>query len=239
MDDGQLIKVGIANHFDGRSLAFALDYPGCFAFGSEETEALIRIPQAVVAFKNWLDGNTPASWLRNLQDFDIRLLETFDIYTIDGLYEPAQEGKRVGEFFHHDWLSLTGVEIDRGLQVLRWAHQDLYELTANLTDAQIDRKYPDESLSIRGILFHVADTEWRFLDRLSSAPYSKESLPDDPRQRLEVTLWQNEAVLPAFTDKEHVFGHAGELWSPRKVLRRECYHALDHCQHIHRLITSG
>jgi hypothetical protein len=52
MDQGKLIKVGIENNNENRSIAWALDFPGCFAYGSSETEALIRIPQALIAFKS-------------------------------------------------------------------------------------------------------------------------------------------------------------------------------------------
>jgi len=45
MDHSELIKVGVENNYEGRSLAWALDYPGCFDYGSNETEALIRIPK--------------------------------------------------------------------------------------------------------------------------------------------------------------------------------------------------
>ena len=232
-----LIKIGIENNFENRSLAWVLDYPGCFAYGSTETEALIRIPQALVAFKSWLEGFTPDSWLQDLADFDIRLVETFQSHHLNEQYEPAPEGMNVGAWFHHDWLPLTGAEIEHALSVLRWAHQDLYEMAASLTRAQLDQEYPGERWNIRGILGHVANAEWWYLDRLSLTRTRRGELPEEIWKRLEFTLEQTLGAFPPLAGKEDVRGRAGELWSPRKILRRACWHALDHCQHIHKLIT--
>jgi hypothetical protein len=233
-----LIKVGIENNYENRSLAWVLDYPGCFAYGSSETEALVRVPQALIAYKSWLEGYTPESWLQNLADFDIRLVEVYECHSLNDQYEPAAQGMEVNSWFHHDWLPLNEEEIRRSLLVLTWAHQDLYELTAALNQEQLDRTYAGERWSIRGILFHVADAELYYLNRLSLTPYSRQNLSEDVWQALQFTLQQNTAILPTLAGKTVVHGLEGEFWSPRKILRRACWHALDHCQHVHKLITT-
>ena len=238
MQDNKLIKVGIENNNEGRSLAWALDYPGCFAYGSSETEALVRVPQALVAYKSWLDGYTEDSWLQDLADFDIRLVEVYECHFLNDQFEPTAAGKAIHAWFHHDWLPLQEQEIQRGLSVLGWAHQDLYELTAALSDEQLDRTYTNELWSIREILAHVAHAELNYLDHLRQMPLDRTGLPDNVWERLHFTLDQNRSSLPALVGKEDVHGNKGEFWSPRKVLRRACWHALDHCQHIHKLITS-
>jgi uncharacterized damage-inducible protein DinB len=233
-----LLKVAIENNYENRSLAWVLDYPGCFAYGANETEALVRIPQALIAFKSWLEGYTTDSWLQDLADFDIRLVEVYTCHLLNDQYEPAAAGMEVNSWFHNDWLPLNEEEIRKGLSVIGWAHQDLYELTAALTPEQLDRAYPGERWSIREILFHVANAELYYLDRLGLTSYGKHDLPADVYQSLQFTLSQTLAALPKLSGKTDVRGLEGEFWSPRKLLRRACWHALDHCQHIHRLITN-
>jgi hypothetical protein len=234
-----LIRVAVENNIEGRSMANALDLPGCFAYGSEETEALIRMPQAVIAFKTWLDGYTADSWLKKLTDFDIRLIETFKAYKVDDAFQPDENGKlEINAWFHDDWRPLTELEITRGLQVVAWAHNDVLEMTASLTPAQLDRTYPDERWSIRGVMGHIANAEWWYQDRLNLACVERKALPEDVFEKMQLTLANLQGILPKTTGVEMVRGRSGEIWSPRKVLRRSCWHALDHCQHIHQLITS-
>ena len=42
------IRIGIENNNEGRTLAWAFDYPGCFAYGMDEAEALIMLPKALL-----------------------------------------------------------------------------------------------------------------------------------------------------------------------------------------------
>jgi hypothetical protein len=153
-------------------------------------------------------------------------------------YEPATQGLEVGSWFHHDWLPLNETEIQHGLCVVRWAHQDLLELTAALSEAQLEQEHAGERWNIREILRHVADAEWWYLERLSLASCNKEDLPAETWERLNFTLEQYSKVLPALENQENVLGREGEFWSPRKIVRRACWHALDHCQHIHKLLTA-
>ncbi len=233
-----LIRVAVENNIEGRSMASALDLPGCFAYGSEETEALIRIPQAVGAFKTWLDGCTTDSWLKNLTDFDIRLVETFTAYKVNDAFQPDEHGElEINAWFHDDWRPLTELEITRGLQVAAWAHNDIMEMTAALTPAQLDQTFPEERWSIRGVMGHIANAEWWYLSRLGLAQVERKALPEDVLVRMELTLANLHSALPQTAGREDVCGRSGEIWSPRKVLRRSCWHALDHSQHIHQLVT--
>jgi hypothetical protein len=238
MSESKLIKVGIENNFEGRSLAWVLDHPGCFAYGSNETEALVRVPQALVNYKNWLDGYTGESWLKDLGDFDIRLVEVFEDHFLDDQFQPAKTGKGVGAWFHQDWQPLRSEEIEKGLSILAWGHQDLFELTANLNADFMDKTWPEERWSIRGILLHVAGSELFYLNRLSLTSIKSQDLPRDGWQSLQISLNIFQESMRQMVGVEDVRGKDGEFWSPRKVLRRGCWHVLDHCQHIHRLITS-
>ena len=48
------IRVGLENGFEGRSLAWVLDHPGCFAVGQDAAEALLSVPRAVLAYADWV-----------------------------------------------------------------------------------------------------------------------------------------------------------------------------------------
>ena len=71
------IRVGLENEFEGRSLAWVLDHPGCFAYGKDGTEAILRVPQALITYREWIGEKTSPSWLTNQEDFDIALAEVF------------------------------------------------------------------------------------------------------------------------------------------------------------------
>jgi hypothetical protein len=75
-----LIKIGLENDPQGRSQAWTLDYPGCFAYGKDGSEALLIVPAAVLAYQDWLARHTPDSWLKDLGDFDVRTVETWQVY---------------------------------------------------------------------------------------------------------------------------------------------------------------
>jgi predicted RNase H-like HicB family nuclease len=52
------IRIGLENEFEGRSLAWVLDFPGCFAYGKDGSEAILRVPQALLFFQEWLSEKT-------------------------------------------------------------------------------------------------------------------------------------------------------------------------------------
>ena len=94
-----IIRIGLENNFERRSLAWALDLPGCFAYGVTASEALAAMPKAVLGYKAWLESHTSQSWLADLGDFDIRLAEAFEDYTIDKDFELAESRVRGGRVF--------------------------------------------------------------------------------------------------------------------------------------------
>lgn len=233
-----LIKVGLENNPGERSIAWALDLPGCFAYGAEGSEALLHMPRAVMKHQDWVERHTTDSWLADLGDFDIRLEETFEVYTIDETYHLAQEGYEVNAFFRHDWLPLSALEVERGLRLLSWSRADLLAVVGDLTPAKLEEKQPGERWSINGIVGHVGGAEWWYLDRLGCAGLAREDVPPDPLERLSVVRARLVEVLPQLVEVEQVVGHSGEIWSPRKLLRRAVWHELDHVGHISRLALS-
>lgn len=231
------INVGVEKYPGGRSIAWALDYPGCFANGSSDSEAIIRLPDALLRYKDWINSHVTDSWMKDLGDFSVHLADTFEVYSIDAQYELTASGYEVNAWFRHDWKPFTDEDIHRGLLTLQWSRIDLLELTAGLSPEQLNQKFEGERWSILGVLNHVANAEHWYLDRLSLAHTERKNLPSDVYERLLVVREQLNRVLPTLAGSTMVVGVDGEFWSPRKVLRRAAWHEIDHIEHIFKLIA--
>jgi hypothetical protein len=231
-----LIKIGLENDFEGRSLAWLLDFPGCFAYGPDETTALMSVPRRLLEYRDWIGRRTADSWLADLGDFDMRLVETFHCYTIDENYNDAEEGYDVGAWFRHDWKPLSVIETRRAAQMLEWSRQDLMQIINGLSREEMEKNYEGERWSVLGILSHVAGAEWWYMDRLNLSGMTRAQLPRVPFERLELVRNKMLAVLPELAGEEKVVGVQGELWSPRKILRRALWHERDHIEHILKLL---
>jgi hypothetical protein len=233
-----ILAIGLENRLDGRALAWALDYPGCFSEGPDSRTAIVSIPRAFLKYQEWIVRHTTDSWLAGVDDFDVRLVETWQTYRIDphSLAVVAQGGVEVGAWFRHDWKPLTMQEARRGLQMLTWSRADLLATLQDLTPPELDVVRPGERWSIREILAHVALGEWGYLNRLgliSDLPRS--ALPQDPLQSLATVRTRLEQALPDLAGRKQVVGIDGEFWSPRKLLRYALWHELDHIGHILKL----
>jgi len=229
------IRVGLENGFEGRSIAWALDYPGCFAYGQDGAEALLSVPQALLVYADWLGTHTQNSWLADLGNFDVRLVESFEVYSIDPQFDPVPEGYLINAFFRHDWKPLTKTEVDRTQQLLAWSHAELLEFASSLSPEALDAKIPEERWSRLGIVAHVATAKWWLMDRLGLAGTARAELPKDVFERFEFTHERLLEVLPGLAGVEQVVGKDGEIWSPRKLVRRAVWHERDHYFHLLKL----
>lgn len=233
------ILVGLENNNEGyRSLAWALELPGCFAYGSDRTEALANMPRAVVNYARWLEAHTDAPWF-TAESFDIHMEEAFTDIMIDENFDLAPGGYEVNAWFRHDWKPLTGQDVERGLALLGWTRTDLLDIVDGLPADLLDRTYPGERWSVRGILQHIANADLWYLDRLGLAPWTRADLPQEFHERLRLTRTRLEEVLPTLVGVHQVLGAQGEFWSPRKLLRRSLWHERDHTGHILKLLTEG
>ncbi len=219
-------------------MAWALEYPGCFAYGVDSSAAIVNIATAFLIYKGWIGRHAPTSWLADVRDVDVRLSEVFEAYEINSDFEVVAHGdRRINAWFRHDWLPLTRLEVKRGLQVLDFARVDLFNLVINLPDEVLDRAYPDERWTIREVLSHLAGAEWWYLDRLGLAGIARRDLPEDAFERLGVVRRRTVEVLNAAEGSPQVVGVEGEFWSARKLLRRAVWHELDHLEHIQKLLA--
>jgi hypothetical protein len=232
-----ILRVGIESGIEGRTLAWALEHPGCFAYGADGEQAAAGLFQAFSEYAAWIARHDPDPWLEPLEP-QLQVEETWEVYTIDEAYELAPQGYEVNAWFRHDWKPLTGLEIERGLKLLSWSRADLLQAVAPLSPQELESVHTGERWSIAGILGHVGGAEWWYLDRLGLA-FPRAQVPDDPFERLAVVRESLAAQLPGLAGSRLVVGRDGEFWSPRKLLRRAVWHARDHTRHILKLRGSA
>lgn len=226
--------VGLENNFEGRSIAWVLGHPGCLSYGKDGAEALAVVPEAIQAYTRWVMAHTEHSWLPD-EPPTVHLAETWDCYSIDEDFELNSKGYEVNAWFRDDWKPLSTVEVARGLLILAWSRVELLETIQGLSDEVLEQHAPGERWNIIGILKHIANADWWFLDRLGLA-FPRQELPEEPYESLEKVRNHLVQVLPSLVGSKQVVGIDGEFWSPRKLLRRAAYHERDHTTHIKKLL---
>ena len=58
-----MFKIGLENNTEGRSQAWILGHPGCFAYGSTGGEALAAVSAAIQRYRQWISAHTSESSL--------------------------------------------------------------------------------------------------------------------------------------------------------------------------------
>jgi hypothetical protein len=176
-----MFRVGLENNTEGRSLAWVLGHPGCFAFGADGPAALEAVPGAIRDYRRWISEHSSHSWLGG-DEVGFILEETFECYIINDDFELDQQGYEVNAWFRHDWKPLTSEDIQHGLLLLAWGREKLLKTVGSLTPEILDRTYPAERWSIRGILNHIAGAEW-VSDRLGFHSHGKVPRPSSLDRR--------------------------------------------------------
>ena len=233
-----IFQVGIENNNEGRSIAWALEHPGCFAYGMKGGAAVTNLEGALNKYAGWILRHEPNTWLSFAEsDIEIVVNGIWDVYFINDDLEKATEadGFSVESFFPYDWKPLTTIEIKRSLDMLAWSRNDLLKSVHGLSEAKLNQTYTGERWSINGILGHVGGAEWWYMERLGLA-FPRADVPEEPLPRLEKVRKHFIATLFKMADVKQVVGVDGEFWSPRKVLRRALWHERDHIDHIRKVI---
>jgi hypothetical protein len=233
-----VFRVGIENNNEGvRSIAWVLEHPGCFVYGTDQAEAMENLPSAIRAYADWIASHG-TSWLETAQ-IETSIEGVWTAYCIDKSFERLPgyrfEDNEINAWFQHDWKPLTAADIQRGQTLLSWTRQDLQHVLHPLTETQWAHKAEGERRDVAGIVKHIADAEWWYVDRLGLA-FPRKELPAEPLERLERSRAQFNQVLATLDNVDKVVGKDGEIWSPRKMLRRAVWHERDHTEHIRKLI---
>ena len=232
------VQIGIENNNEGRSVAWSLEHFGCYALGPDGQSAIVAMAKAIPEYIAWMEQHTDTPWF-NPAEIDIRLVDVFDDYSIDNQYNPVREGgKLIKAFFKTDWKPLTQMDVEHILQIISWNRQELVEVISGLDDSILDKTLEEGEWPIRRIIAHLGRSEWWLVDRLDRT-HPEDQLSKDAFERLLVERGNLVTILPDLIDLNQVVGKDGEIWSPRKVLRRVCWHERDHIQHIKRLLASN
>ncbi len=234
------VKVGLENNVEERRfLAYALDFPGAFSYGQDESEALIRLPKALLEYDKWIRDHTSDSWIA-LVNLDIRVIDRFTTYNINENYEivPAGMGYGVNAWFLDDWRPLTAEEIEHALQIFHWQRDELLAGLSTLTQEVREMDRPGQRWSINEIADHIANAELWYLSRLDLTDLQRKDLPPITEDRLAKTSILVEQLFPTFEGVTNVRGTDGEFWSYRKIVRRTLWHQRDHIEHIKQLVFS-
>ncbi len=234
-----IFQTGIENGNEGRSIAWALEHPGCFAYGLNGSAAALNLETALVKYAGWILHHEPKCWLTVSENqIELAINGTWDVYYIDENDNKVSEidnGYSVDSFFPYEWKPLTDVEIQHGLDMLLWSRDDLLKMVSGVSPEKLNATYPGERWSISGILGHVGGAEWWYLSRLGLA-FPREQVPEEPLARLEMVRKQLRQALGKLAGVKQVVGVDGEFWSPRKLLRRALWHERDHTEHIRKLL---
>lgn len=232
-----IYRVGLENNNEDRTIAWALEHPGCFAYGKDADAAQQNFPQAAREYSAWI-ARRGGSWLEG--DVQVVVEEVFDVRFIRPTFDFDERGDgtyMVESFFLYDWKPLQAQEIERALQMLNWSRDDLLDLVHNLTPEKLAQSVPEERWDIGGILKHIAGGEWFYQERIGYPfPEQEDDLPSDPFERLQMVREHFNALLPRLEGVQKVIGQEGEIWSPRKMLRRALWHERDHTEHIRKLL---
>ena len=231
------IRVGMENNIEGRSLAWPLDFPGCFAYGDDETDALIRLPGELLNFEVWIKDHTAEPWI-NFEGLDIRVVEHYNTFSINEQYQimPDGQGVEVNAWFVDDWRPLTQEEISHALQVFRWQRDELLAGLTTIEQDILEKEYPGQRWNIIGIAKHIANAEFWYLQRMGLTKLSRDDLAKNMDERLAQMAESIEEQFPKFPGQDKVVGVDGEFWSYRKIVRRTLWHQRDHIEHIKELV---
>src|SRR3972149_7528305 len=79
-----IFQAGIENNNEGRSIAWALEHPGCYAYGVKGDGALSNLEGALNKYAGWILRHEPNTWL-NFAEHDIELVVngSWDVYFIN------------------------------------------------------------------------------------------------------------------------------------------------------------
>ncbi len=229
------IGVGMENNNDGRGIAWALEHPGCLAYGADAEEAKANMPAAVEEYAAWVRAHG-MKWMDD-GPVQVAVEDVFDDYRLAPNPDLGGEGPMVEAFFHYDAEPLSGTDVERASKLLDWGWEDLLACVTSLSPQQLTEKRPGERWNINGILQHVAHAEWWYQACVSlPMPPEENDLPEEPLGSLELVRAHLMALLPKLEGVHTMLDVEGETWSPRKMLRRAAWHERDHTQHIRKLI---
>lgn len=225
-----LIRVGMEEDPGKQYTAWALNFPGCFAYGTDQAEALLALPRKLLEFDYWIRLHTDQPWFQ-LDGIDVHVDETFTVTRIDFEGEEYE----INAFYKDDLRPLTNHEVDQTSQILRWQQEELLAGIEFLDTEKLNRVEQGQRWSILGIVRHLAFTELCYMQNLGL------TIPDIPRDKDPIFIFEQSykaliSALPGLVSNPRFRDYGKERWSARKLIRRTLGHRRDHIDHIRQLL---
>ncbi|MEL7637972.1 MAG: hypothetical protein AAGU03_09545, partial [Anaerolineaceae bacterium] len=146
-----LIRVGMEEDPGKRYTAWALDFPGCFANGNDQAEALLALPRKLLEFDYWVRLHTDQPWF-HLDGLDMHIDETYKVARVNLQGEEYE----INAFFRDDLRPLTDRDVDQALQVLHWQQEELLAGLEFVNEDRLNQIEVGQRWSILGIVRHLA-----------------------------------------------------------------------------------
>jgi len=211
--DEVLIRVALEYGVGRHILAWALDFPGCFAYGQADAEVMMNFARNLLAYEAWINLHADQAWF-NLINLDFRIVE---------VYKPENSSRLAGStkpvaFFEDDRRALTQNEVRQALSVYCWQGEELLAGLEFLPEAAYARA---EQITGKTIPAMVSQMAQDFYDILAALRIPLPPFPskDESLAQLDFTSELVRGTLPACVGVEAISEVEGELWSPRKAMR--------------------
>ena len=223
-------RLGVEDIEPGHWIAWVFELPGCYSTGKTRAETISQAGASIAGYQRWLGRHWPEHAFEDPY-IDVHVVEVFKAVQTEPNYV-------ANAFFEDDRLPLSSEEGEYARHLLAYTRADLMTLVEPLSEEKrAERVVGEDFGSIDGILKHVGDAEWWYLDRLDMA-CAEGDLPGDPLKRLEMVRSRLLSCLSDLVGDGHTAWVNGEGWSARKVIRRALWHERDHTQHIARLLQT-
>ena len=211
--DRVLIRVGLEYGVEGRILAWALDFPGCFAYGEDDAEVMMNFVRNLLAYEAWINLHADQPWF-NLINLDFRIVE---VIKLENSSRQAGSSKPMA-FFEDDHRALTQDEVQHALSVYHWQKEELMAGLEFLPEAAYARAKRETGKSIPAMISQMAQDTYAILTALG-IPLPAFPSEDDGLAQLDFIAGLVHLALPALVGVELISEAAGEMWSPRKAMR--------------------
>ena len=208
-----LIRVALEYGVGGRILAWALEFPGCFAYGQSDADVMMNFARNLLAYEAWINLHADQPWF-NLINLDFR---------IDEVYKPENSSRLAGSskpvaFFEDDRRALTQDEAQHALAVYSWQREELLAGLEFLPEVAYARAKQRTGKTIPAIVSQMTQDCYDILAalKLPLPPFLTKS---EALVQLDFTTELIRRTLPAWVGVEAIYEVDRELWSPRKAVR--------------------
>ena len=208
-----LIRVALEYGVGGGILAWALDFPGCFAYGQADAEVMLNFARNLLAYEAWINLHADQAWFK-LINLDFRIVEVFkpeNSSRLEGSSKPAA-------FFEDDFRALTQDEVQHALAVYSWQREELLAGLEFLPEAAYARAEQRTGKTIPAMVSQMAQDCYDILAALK-LPLPPLPTKNEALAQFDFTTKLIRETLPAWVGVEAIYEVDRELWSPRKAVR--------------------